>query len=160
VSPLVFLVGLVIAVGVVGTLLPILPGLWLVWGACLGYGLIDGFSTVGWVAMTLVTILAVVGTAAGLVLPQRFASGAGIAARWQVLAAVLAVVGFFAIPVVGVIVGFVLGIALGAYVESRDAARSWSATVATLRGIAIGTGVQFVAALLMAVVWAVWVVVP
>jgi len=159
VSPLVFLVGLAIAVGVVGTLLPVLPGLWLVWGACLVYGLIEGLAPVGWVAMALITILAVVGTAAALVLPQRSAAGAGIGAGRQAFAAILAVVGFFIFPVIGAIIGFVLGIAVGAYLENRDAARAWSVTVQTLRGVAIGTGVQVVAALLMAMVWAAWVIV-
>lgn len=156
-TPLVLLVGLAIAVGVVGTLLPILPGLWLVWAACLAYGLIEGFSSIGWSAMTLITILAILGTAAALVLPQRSASGEGIAVRWQVLAGILAVVGFFVIPVVGAIVGFVLGIVIGAYLQNRDGGKAWAVTLATLRGVAVGAVVQFGTALLMAMVWVAWV---
>ena len=157
-SPIVALVGFAIAIGVVGTLFPVLPGLWLVWAACLSYGLVEGFSTVGAASMTLITLLALAGTALAFVVPQRSAAGQGISVLWQGFAAVLAVIGFFVIPVVGAIVGFVLGVSVGAYAQTRDVGKAAGVTITTLRGVAVAAGLQFTTALLMAVVWLVWVI--
>ena len=49
------LVGLAVAIGLIGTLLPILPGLVLIWAATIAYGLAEGFGAIGWVAVTLNT---------------------------------------------------------------------------------------------------------
>jgi hypothetical protein len=155
---LVVTVGFAIAVGVAGTLIPILPGIWLVWVACLGYGLVEGFTAAGWSAMAVITVLAVAGTLAAIVLPQRSAAGEGIARRWQLVAAAAAVVGFFVVPIVGAAIGFVLGIAAGAYAETRTLRRTAAVTLAVLRGLAVGAVAQFVVALAMAGTWAIWVV--
>ena len=52
---LVAVVAIAMVMGLAGTVLPILPGLWLIWGAALVYGLVAGFGASGWVAMTLIT---------------------------------------------------------------------------------------------------------
>jgi Protein of unknown function (DUF456) len=72
------------AVRVVGTVVPLVPGLALVWGAALAYGLLEGFGTTGTAAFTLITALAVAGALAGWVVPTRVAGAAG-AARSSIL---------------------------------------------------------------------------
>src|SRR3970040_1967994 len=95
------LVALTMAVGVIGTLLPVLPGLGLVWAAGVVYGLVEGFGVVGGMCVTVMTLLLIGGSFAGIRIPQRAAALGGIGLGGQVFAAGLAVVGFFAIPVVG-----------------------------------------------------------
>lgn len=155
---LVLLVGFVVAIGVVGTVVPVLPGIWLVWAACVVYGLVDGFGVAGWSAMALITLLAFAGTIAAIAIPQRSAEGEGIPRRWQLVAAAAAVVGFFVVPVIGAALGFVAGIAAGAFARTGDLRRAAAVTAATLRGIAVGAAVQFAAALAMATAWAAWVI--
>ena len=150
-------VGVVIAVGIVGTVAPVLPGLWLIWAACLGYGLIAGFDTLGWFAMGIITVIAGGATAAGLVLPQRGAAGAGITPLGQVLALVLAVAGFFVIPIVGAPIGFAAGILGAALVQSRRLGAAWTMTLATLKSMLLASGLQLAAGVAMALVWAGWV---
>lgn len=157
-SAVVLLTGLVIAVGVAGTVLPILPGLWLIWGACLVYGLLDGFGIAGWVAMGLITLVAFAGTAAGIVVPQRSAASVGLSVRGQLVALVFAVVGFFAIPVVGAVIGFVAGVFIVAYARSRDLRTAGTSTWASLKSFGLVAVLQFAAGLLMALVWLGWVV--
>lgn len=149
------LIGLAIAVGVAGTLLPLVPGLGLVWLAAVAFGLIEGFGTVGWVSIGVITGLAAVGTVAGVRVPQRAAAAGGIGWRGQLTAVALAVVGFFVIPVVGAGVGFVGGIYLVA--RSKNPGRAWQITKSTLRSLFVATGVQFVTALAMAGTWLIWV---
>lgn len=155
---LVAAVGVVIAIGIVGTVVPVVPGLWMIWAACLVYGLLSGFTTVGWAAMIAITTIAAVAMAAGFVLPQRGAAGAGVSRVGQLVALVLAVVGFFAIPVIGAPVGFALGILAAALIQARNVATAWAMTVATLKAMLLASGVQLAAGLAMALVWAGWVV--
>jgi hypothetical protein len=49
---------LLIVVGIAGTLLPILPGVALIWAATIAYGLVEGFGAVGLTAMAIITGLA------------------------------------------------------------------------------------------------------
>jgi uncharacterized protein YqgC (DUF456 family) len=59
------LAGILIAVGIAGVIVPILPGLLLIWGAALFYGLMVGFGFAGWLAMAVITALALIGTGIG-----------------------------------------------------------------------------------------------
>lgn len=151
-----FLVGVAIAVGVAGTLLPFVPGLGLIWAAAVIYGLVEGFGVGGWVAMAIISGLLAVGIAAGIRIPQRAAALGGIPWRGQLLALGLAVVGFFVIPVVGAGVGFVGGIYVVA--RQRDPQRAWGITRSTVRALVLAAGFQFLTALAMAATWAVWVI--
>ena len=155
---LVPLLAVVMAIGAAGTVVPVLPGLALIWGAGLVYGLAEGFGAVGVVAFVLMTVLAAVATLAGWVVPKRRATGAGADRRSVWLGVALAVVGFFAVPVVGLPLGGVLGIYVGEHLRTRDAGAAWTATRATVTGFGIAALLQFAAALAMIVVWVVWVV--
>ncbi|HVR32022.1 MAG TPA: DUF456 domain-containing protein [Acidimicrobiia bacterium] len=150
------LVGLAIAVGIAGTLLPILPGLGLIWIAALVFGILEGFGLGGWTAMAIITGLAIAGTVAAIRMPQKAAAAGGISWKGQLLAVALAIVGFFAIPVVGAPVGFVAGVYLVA--RQQDPTRAWEVTRSTLRSLLVAAGLQFVAAIAMALTWLVWAV--
>jgi uncharacterized protein len=155
-SPVGVLVAVMMAVGAVGTVVPLVPGLGLVWAAGLLYGLERGFAggDVAW--FVVMTALAVGGTVAGWVVPHRRArgSGAGRGSVW--LGVTGAVVGFFVVPVVGLALGGVAGIYLGEHLRTRDAAQAWLATRATLVGFGVAALVQFGMALAMISVWAAW----
>lgn len=155
---LVPLLGLVMAVGAVGTIVPLVPGVSLVWGAGLVYGLDRGFGAVGVVAFALMTGLAVAATVAGYVVPKRWATGAGASRASVWLGVAGAVVGFFVVPIVGLLIGGVLGIYVGERQRTGDTDAAWRATRATITGFGIAALVQFSAALSMIAVWVVWVI--
>jgi uncharacterized protein len=150
------LVGLAMVVGIAGTLLPILPGVGLIWAAALVFGLLEGFGFVGWTAMVVISAMGAAGIVAGVRLPQRAASADGIGWRGQLLAFALAVVGFFVIPVVGAPIGFVVGIYVVA--RTRHGPAAWPITKRTVRSLVFAAGLQFVAALGMALTWLVWAI--
>ena len=154
---LVLVVALAMAAGLVGTVVPVLPGLWLVWAAGVAYGAVDGFGAVGLGAIAGMTVLAVAGTAAGVVLPRRAAGAAGAARSSLWLGALLAVVGFFAIPVVGLPLGGAAGIFVGEHLRTGDPTAAWRATTATLAGFGLAALAQLGAGLLMVLLWVVWV---
>jgi len=150
------LVGIAIALGIAGVILPIFPGLWLIWAACLVYGLVVGFDAWGWLAMAAITALAAVGTGIIYYLPAKKTGEVGLPRWGQLVVAGCTVVGFFVIPIVGAILGVVVGTLAVALVVERDLGGAWSTAwtmlVATLKAAAIQLGI----ALLMAVVWGLW----
>ncbi len=62
--------------------LPLLPGLVIIWVAALGYGLAAGFGTLGWIMFAILTVLMLAGTVVDNVLMGRSAHKEG--APWWV----------------------------------------------------------------------------
>ena len=100
-----------IVIGMVGIVIPVIPGLLL----CLAGVFVWAFdtkSTLGWVVFGVCAALYLAGVALQYAVPGRRMREAGVRRSTLVLAVLLAVVGFFVIPVVGAAVGFVGGIYL------------------------------------------------
>jgi uncharacterized protein len=144
---------LVMLVGVVGVLVPFLPGLVLVWAAGIAWVWFDGHGPAHLVVGVVLTGLLAVGIVAKYVLPARSASGAGAPKSTLLVGAAGAVVGFFVIPVVGLVVGGVAAVYLAELARLQDLGLAWRSTWAVLRGIGIGMLVELTAALLMVGVW-------
>lgn len=157
-AAVVVLVAVAMAAGIAGTVLPIVPGLALVAGASLVYGLSAGFGSVGVVAFGVIVTLGIAGAVGGLWLPHRAAGNAGAPRSSLLLGAVGAIIGCFAIPLVGLPVGGVAGIYLAERRRTQDAQLAWRTTVATLKGFGLGALVQLAAGLLMAGTWVIWVI--
>ena len=156
---LALVVAFAMAVAIAGTVVPFLPGVPLAWGAALVYGVVGGFGTVGAVAMVVITVLAVAGTAAGFALPRRAASSAGASSGSLQLGIVLAVVGFFVLPVIGLPLGGALGVYLGERQRTGSHDLAWRATVATAKGFGLAALAQLAATVAIAVTWLAWVLV-
>ena len=151
-SPLDAVVALAIAVGLVGVLVPVLPGTALVLGAILVWAVQTGGS-VAWTVALVATALLAAGAVAKYARPGRRLKEAGIPASTQWTGALLGVVGFFVVPVVGLVLGFVLGVYAAEHrrVGPRLAGPS---TMAALRAAGLSILVELLAAVLAAGVWA------
>jgi uncharacterized protein YqgC (DUF456 family) len=150
------LLGLLIAVGVVGVLVPVLPGTALVAVAVLAWA-IQGGTTGTWVFALVALGLLVLGTVVKYAVPGRRLRQSGIPARTQLVGALVGIIGFFLIPVVGVLIGFVLGI----YLAERarlGAAGAWPSTKQALRAVGLSLLIELAAAVLAALTWVVGVV--
>ena len=150
------LVAVVIAVGLVGILVPILPGSILVAGGILVWAVVTG-GTTAWLVLALATALIVVGAVVKYLIPGRQLQVAGIPASTQWIGVGLGVVGFFVIPVVGLFVGFVLGVYL-AEVRRVGADRAWRSTVHSLKAVGWSIVIELVFALLATWTWVAGVV--
>jgi uncharacterized protein len=150
-------VALVMAIGLVGTVVPVLPGTILIWGAALVYGLAGTFGRAGAVAMTAITILLLTGTAAKYVLAHRRARVTGAPTSTIAAGALGGIIGFFAIPVIGFVLGGVLGILFAERRRTNDWERAWASTRHVLAGFGIGVLVEVGAGLAMIGCWVVWV---
>lgn len=145
--------------GLLGVLIPVLPGLLLILGAGLVWAIGDGGGGVRWTVVIVLAALAVMGTAAPFVASGRRSSAAGAPGWVRVAGAVGAVVGFFVIPVVGALAGLPLGIFVAELVRLHSVTAARRSTVEALKGIGIGVSIQFVAGVAMIAVWGIGVVV-
>lgn len=145
------LVALVIVVGIVGIVLPVLPGSILVLAAVLFWSVDEG-TAAAWVVFALVTVLLVTGGIVKYVVPGRGLRASGVPSRTLVLGAVLGLVGFFVVPVVGLPLGFVAGVYL-AELKRVGPALAWPSTKAAVRAVGLSVLVELTAALLAAGVW-------
>jgi hypothetical protein len=138
--------------------LPLLPGLVIIWVAALGYGLAAGFGTLGWIMFAILTLLMVAGSLVDNILMGRSAHKEG-APWWVILLAMLAaIVGSFVIPVP--IIGGILA-ALGTLFAVEWLRRKdWRKALASLKGMAIGWGwafvIRFIIGMIMIGLWLIW----
>ena len=151
-------VALVMAVGVAGTVLPVLPGALLVLGAAAAWAWFTG-GAAWWVLLGMVAVLSG-GQIAKYLLPGRRMQELGIPNRTLLVGAVVGVAGFFVVPVVGLPLGFVVGVYLAEAARlGGGGAQAWGSTVAALKAAGLSMAIEVAAALLAVGGWAVaaWV---
>ncbi len=143
-------------VGLVGTLVPILPGIMLMWAAAVVYGVVVGFDAVALIVLVLITMLAVAAMIVGVVVPKRAAADSGAATSSQIAAVIGGVIGFFAIPIIGVVVGALVGIGLAEWFDKRDWPAARASTIAIAKGFGVSALVQFGLGFGILIVWLPW----
>lgn len=148
----VVLVALAIAVGLAGIIVPILPGGLLVFAAIAVWAWVEG-TTVSWVTLGIVAALFIVAEVIKYAWPVKRMRRADVRTLSLVSGAVFGVIGFFVVPVLGLVLGFVLGVFLAELGVRRDSTRAWASTVHALKGVALSVGVELVGALASTVVW-------
>jgi uncharacterized protein len=146
------LVGLAILVGLTGVVVPVLPGLLLVLAAIVVWAL-ERQDAVGWTVLGLGAAFFVIGQAAKYLVPGRRLRDAGIPARTTLAGVLLGVVGFFVVPVLGLPLGFVLGIFLAERLRLGSTALAWPSTGHALRAAGWSLLIELGTGLLMAVTW-------
>ena len=151
------LVGLVMLVGLVGVLLPLLPGTALILAAGIGWAvLVVGEGTTRWVVVGAMTVLLLGGLVLKYALPGRSMAGR-LPRRTLVLGAVGAGVGFLLLPPLGLLLGGALGVYLGEAQRSSDRVEAWRSTLQVLKAVGLGVLAELAAGVLMVGAWLVGV---
>src|SRR3990172_851050 len=132
--PLVFML-----VGLVGLIIPVFPGIVVIWLAALVYGLVTGFETLGTVLFVLITLLMLVGAVIDNILMAALARQGGASWVSIILGMVAGLVGTILVPPIGGFIASPLVILLLEYWRRRDWDKSWQGT----RGPGWGWGVFF-----------------
>lgn len=148
------LVAMAIAVGLAGIVVPVLPGGLLVFGAIVVWALVER-TTVAWVTLAITAALFVTAEVIKYTWPVKRMRAADVRTSILLIGAVCGIIGFFVIPVIGLLIGFVLGVFVAELITRRDAGRAWASTVHALKGVALSVGVELTGALLAAATWAV-----
>jgi uncharacterized protein YqgC (DUF456 family) len=139
-----------------GLIVPVFPGLIVIWLLALLYGIVSGFGALGAVLFVIITVLAILGEVSDNLLMSKKARQEG--ARWLsiAIAFIAGIVGSIVFSPLGGIAAALGGLFLTEFISSRDYRRAWAVT----KGMAIGWGWSFVAqfgiGLLMIALWAIW----
>ena len=154
---LLFITQFVMLAGLLGLVVPVYPGLVIMWLAALGYGVIQGFGAVGIWIFVIQTVLMLIGS---LVDNLMMAVGGrqGGASWGSILVAIAAgILGTLFFPPIGGIIAAPLAVMGLEYLRLRDWKQAWLA----LRGMATGLGlsffIRFGIGIVMMGLWWIWV---
>lgn len=145
-----------ILVGLVGLIVPIFPGIVVIWLATLVYGIVVGFNLLGIIIFVVLTLLMIAGTVVDNFL-MAAGSRKGGASWWTIAAGLLAgTIGTIVFPPFGGLIAAPLVILLIEFLRVREINQAWRAT----SGLVVGWGMSFFVRLgigvLMLVLWLVW----
>lgn len=138
---LLLLGGLLVLVGLAGTILPALPGTPLVFVGLLVAAWAEGFQKVGWITLTILALLTLASFAIEIMATSMGAKRVG--ASWKAMfgAGLGTIVGlFFGIP--GLLLGPFVGAVLGEYIALRDWGQAGKVGFGTWLGLLFGTAAK------------------
>lgn len=150
--------GLFLAVAALGAVLPVLPGspvafvTLIVWGWILGSG-------AAWTAAAIGAVLCCVGFLAGALMAGRRLKQDRVPPSSTLVAVAGAIVGMFVIPVVGLFVGFALGLLVSEYARVGDFETALRSSGQALKALGLGMLVEFAMVCLASSVWMIGVIV-
>jgi uncharacterized protein YqgC (DUF456 family) len=152
--------GVIVAVlmlaGVVGSVVPLVPGTPLVFAGALVYAIATDFAPVGLGRLTVLAVLGIAGWALEHVAGALGARRAG-GSRAAVIGAVLGALVGLAFAPLGLLLGPIAGAIAGELLSGRDPAGSVRTGIATAVGVALGVAAHFAFAVTMVALFAWWV---
>ncbi len=149
---LVLVVGLAVLVGLAGIVLPILPGSATI-AIAVGVWAAVRSSPASWGVFAAVAVLLVIGWASSYLITGRTVAAAGVPTRSIMVAGLAGIVGFFVIPVVGLLVFFAAGLYTMEYLRLRDLVAARDSAWLAVRATGLGMLVELALALVASSIW-------
>jgi uncharacterized protein len=137
-----------IVIGVIGTFLPVLPGVLLVFGGMLLGAWIDGFQRVGWITLVILGVLTLLVFVVDIVAGLLGAKRVGASKLAIVGAAIGTVVGMF-FGIVGILIAPFIGAVIGEVMARGQLAPAARVGFATWIGMVAGALAKFALVLAM-----------
>src|SRR5919202_621319 len=162
----------VMLVGVVGAVVPVIPGHSLILGAILVWTVVQGFGNVSWVPLIAIFVILILSAGVQVLAGYLGAKRAG-ASKWGQIGALVGLgLGFFGLlpafliggPLIGILLGPILGAFIGEFIHRSDlelAPRTqlaFKACIGIVLGSLIGNLIEGLLALVAVVifVWNTW----
>jgi len=153
---------LLMFLGVLGAVLPMLPGPLFIWLGALVWGWADGFQAVGWPTLAVMAVLLLLAWGGDLLLStlgSRYAGAGWKAVAAAILGGVLGGILFSGLlPVIGTILGTIIGAVTGIlaveYHEKRDWGRAFQASKGYVLGYLAASVLKLSLSLLMLAIFA------
>jgi uncharacterized protein YqgC (DUF456 family) len=140
---------LLMLVGLIGTVVPIIPGTLLIFLTALGYAILEGFHAVGWPTLLVLGVLAALATTAD-VWASSVGAKVGGASGWSVVAGLLGgLVGLILFTLPGAILGALLGVLVTEIVRLGELRKALKAGTGWIIGWALATLLQLCSGLTM-----------
>jgi uncharacterized protein len=146
----------VMLLGLLMTLIPLFPGIVVIWLAALGYGILVGFTPFGIVMFIIITLLMIAGVTVDNVLMGVGARRGGAAWTSILLAIVAGIAGTLLLPPIGGLIAAPLAVLLAEYGRVKD----WRKAREAFGGLALGWGLSYAAkfgiGIVMISFWGFW----
>lgn len=146
------LVGLAIVIGLVGVVIPILPGTILIFAAILVWAFMTG-TTAAWVAFAFATFFLVVTGVIKYTWPGQRMRNAGVPNLSLIVGGLVGIVGFFVVPVIGLFLGFIAGTYAAELHRLRIHNNAWASTWHACKAVGLSMLIELLGALVASGVW-------
>ncbi len=146
------LVGLAILIGLVGIVIPVLPGSILIGLAVLLWAVLTG-TQAAWLVFAICAVLLAAGATITWIITARHTRAAGVPQRSLVVAGLTGIIGFFVVPVIGLLLFFPAGLFLAEYFRLQDRTLAWRSTLVALKATGLGILSELGLALVASAVW-------
>ncbi|GJM42103.1 MAG: membrane protein [Ardenticatenaceae bacterium] len=137
----------------VGTLIPIIPGVLLMWVIVFIYALVDGFTAVSSASFIFISLIALFTGTSDIWLTLFGTKKGGASIKSMLIGTVGAVVGSFIFPIVGTIAGYIGGLLLGEYWQHGDWEIAKKAGIGGLAGWGVATVIQFIGGIFIFIIF-------
>ncbi|MEU7980579.1 DUF456 domain-containing protein [Micromonospora sp. NPDC049081] len=142
-----------IVAGLAGVVVPGLPALPLCWGGVLLWAIFGDAGPGRWAVLGAATVVAAAGAVIKYAWPGRNLKRTGVPTSSLLVGGLLGLVGFFVIPVIGLVIGFVGGVWGAERLRLGSNQLAWPATVQALKAAGLSMMVEFLAGLVVAALW-------
>lgn len=149
-------IGLAILVGIAGVIIPVLPGGLLVLAAVGVWAFLTGGAT-AWAVFVVALVFVGLSSLGKYAVAERQLRNAGVPRSTMLIGAIAGIVGFFVIPVVGLVIGFVAGVYVAERQRLADETAARRATITALKASGIALLIEMAGTLLAAAAWVVGV---
>ncbi len=139
-------------VGIIGTILPILPGHLLIGGAVALWALVEHTWLSLGVAVAAIGVL-IIGSVFTYLIPGKRMNDAGVAGTTLLIGSIAGIIGMFVVPVVGLPLFFILGVYLTEVIRLRSHHEATPSTIEAVKGAMLSTAIGLTAAGLATTIW-------
>jgi len=155
---LLYVILFVMLLGLIGVVVPLLPGIELIWLAALGYGILHGFTWPGVFAMVGISVLLLAGLSSDIWITGLGLKSTGTSIVSVLIGVLLLVVGsIFLTPLVGILLGLG-GMALLEFRRHRSWKKAISSAGSALISFGLSYGFKLFIGLTMIGIWLIWVI--
>ncbi|TDC33896.1 DUF456 domain-containing protein [Micromonospora sp. 15K316] len=144
---------LAILAGLAGVIVPGLPALPLCWAGVLLWAIFGGAGGGRWLVLAAATLVAAGGTVVKYAWPGRNLKRSGVPTSSLLVGGLLGLVGFFVVPVIGLVLGFVGGVWAAERLRLGDSRLAWPATKRAVAAAGLSMLLEFLSGLVIAVLW-------
>jgi hypothetical protein len=141
-------------ISLLGVLLPLVPGVALIWLVALVYAIAEGFKNIDPITMIVLSVIALPGISADIWVSSLGAKAGG-ASLWSIVASLVGgVVGFLVSTLPGAIIGALVGLMAVELLRAKDWRQALKASGGWIAGWLLATVVQIITGVIMiAIFW-------
>lgn len=150
--------GALLLVGVIGIVVPVVPGSITILVGLLLWAIVVGGAT-GWVVFLLGAAFVITGMVATYVVTGRTLKRERIPSRSVIIGLIAGVIGIFVIPGFGLLIGFVLGLFVAEYLRVRDAKLALKTSWQAIKATGFGLLIELCCATLAITIWIIGLVI-